>query len=280
MNDIGATEVAKRLKCQGLTLTIIPPAMSGLSAKWRVEGHMEGMRSLLAECKQLKEEHCEDCCCAQSWAALGITKYTGKSIPEEIEALKERAQKAEARCADQKRILDNIQKSVESGPDMVELDRLRTEAARWQALRPEVQIFAEAMERKLRENDHKGGWDDMPSRWLRGRLAGEVRELEAAIAAYIDKIDICNREQDLSKSRQAILSECADIANFAMMIADNCKSLVAAAALGCSPLAWLMTPERIKALEQVLKYVHKDIEYEVSETDEEVLRSMLAEAKQ
>ena len=29
--------------------------------------------------------HCEDCCCARSWEALGIDTYTGRSIPEEIE---------------------------------------------------------------------------------------------------------------------------------------------------------------------------------------------------
>lgn len=32
--------------------------------------------------------HCLDCCCARSWAALGITKMTGKSIPEHIEEIK------------------------------------------------------------------------------------------------------------------------------------------------------------------------------------------------
>ena len=31
--------------------------------------------------------HCKDCCCAQIWAALGITKYTGKSLVEHIEEL-------------------------------------------------------------------------------------------------------------------------------------------------------------------------------------------------
>lgn len=35
------------------------------------------------------EEHCKDCCCAQSWAALGITEYTGKSIPEHISELRQ-----------------------------------------------------------------------------------------------------------------------------------------------------------------------------------------------
>lgn len=30
------------------------------------------------------ENHCADCCCAQSWKALGVTQYDGKSIPEHI----------------------------------------------------------------------------------------------------------------------------------------------------------------------------------------------------
>jgi uncharacterized coiled-coil DUF342 family protein len=32
--------------------------------------------------------HCKDCCCARSWRALGVTEYTGKSIPEHIDELK------------------------------------------------------------------------------------------------------------------------------------------------------------------------------------------------
>ena len=35
-----------------------------------------------------EKEHCKDCCCARSWKALGITQYTGKSIPEHIDALR------------------------------------------------------------------------------------------------------------------------------------------------------------------------------------------------
>ena len=34
------------------------------------------------------DQHCKDCCCARSWAALGITAYTGKSISEHIDDLK------------------------------------------------------------------------------------------------------------------------------------------------------------------------------------------------
>lgn len=37
----------------------------------------------------IEVDHCKDCCCAQSWKALGITSYTGKSIPEHIRELAE-----------------------------------------------------------------------------------------------------------------------------------------------------------------------------------------------
>jgi hypothetical protein len=36
----------------------------------------------------MSDNHCKDCCCARSWAALGITEYDGKSIPEHISALR------------------------------------------------------------------------------------------------------------------------------------------------------------------------------------------------
>jgi len=46
-------------------------------------------------------EHCEDCCCAQAWEALGVKEFTGMSIPEHIstlraerDALKESLEKA------------------------------------------------------------------------------------------------------------------------------------------------------------------------------------------
>lgn len=35
-----------------------------------------------------RAEHCVDCCCARSWKALGIDKYTGLSIPEHIEKMR------------------------------------------------------------------------------------------------------------------------------------------------------------------------------------------------
>ena len=35
-----------------------------------------------------EKEHCKDCCCARSWRALGISEYTGKSIPDHISELR------------------------------------------------------------------------------------------------------------------------------------------------------------------------------------------------
>ena len=172
---------------------------------------------------------------------------------------------------------------LENGNDLRErAQKAEAEAARWQGLRPEVQIFAEAMERKLRQNDHKGGWENMPLGWLRGRLGEETKELDVSITAYIDEIECCG---DLSKPRQAILLECADVANFAMMIAANCKGLEAAAALG-KPRAWAMTDERIKALDEaanLLAWAISEatlVEKREARSARAMLRDMLAEAKQ
>lgn len=46
-------------------------------------------RTLERDNQQLRDAHCKDCCCAQSWKALGVCEYTGKSIPEHIEQLRE-----------------------------------------------------------------------------------------------------------------------------------------------------------------------------------------------
>lgn len=74
-------------------------------------------------------------------------------------------------------------------------------------IRQEVLKFAQWMEKKLQENDHKGGWETMETDWLIGRIDEELCELRRKV-----KEEAPNRH---------IARECADIANFAMMIADN-----------------------------------------------------------
>ena len=72
-------------------------------------------------------------------------------------------------------------------------------------VRNSVDWFAKQMERKLKINDYKGGWKKCELQYLSMRLTQERKELTDAIA---------------SKDFQKIIDECADIANFAMMIAD------------------------------------------------------------
>jgi NTP pyrophosphatase (non-canonical NTP hydrolase) len=76
-------------------------------------------------------------------------------------------------------------------------------------LRDPLARFAIEMERQLRANDHKTGWTDCEQRWLLNRLKQETAELERALT-----------------SGKNIVKETADVANFAMMIADNALEYV------------------------------------------------------
>ena len=74
---------------------------------------------------------------------------------------------------------------------------------------PCVQWFANEMQRELHANNHKTGWDNLSQKWLLNRLKQEVGELERAV-----------------ESGKNIVSEAADVANFAMMIADKSQEQV------------------------------------------------------
>jgi len=86
-----------------------------------------------------------------------------------------------------------------------------------QGLRVEVRLFAEAMERQLKENDHKGGWDEESITWLLSRVREETDEL----AGVLYKLRKTNpgSAQRAALAKDA-LHEAADVGNFAMMIAD------------------------------------------------------------
>jgi len=78
-------------------------------------------------------------------------------------------------------------------------------------MRPILKWFAGEMEKKLRENDHKGGWNSCDVDWLVSRMTEELQELDDVVQQY---------RQGFA-SREEVRRECADVANFAMMIADN-----------------------------------------------------------
>ena len=81
--------------------------------------------------------------------------------------------------------------------------------------RKEVLSFAETMESRLRRHDDSRGdsWKDSGADWLFDRLKEEVAELKLAVAGnYCDE------------TLQARINEAADVANFAMFIAENAKN--------------------------------------------------------
>ncbi len=86
-------------------------------------------------------------------------------------------------------------------------------------LRPEVAAFAMLMEEKLLLNDHRPGWKNDAVGALVARLYEEVRELVCAARDPRDR-DPADRRDPAEIGREA-----ADVANFAMMIADVCGGL-------------------------------------------------------
>ena len=77
-------------------------------------------------------------------------------------------------------------------------------------VRPAVHWFAGQMEQKLQAHDHKGGWENTLPERLMCLLVKEVGELSSGLEAW--------RMDD--QWANAVIAECADVANFTMMIAD------------------------------------------------------------
>jgi len=68
-------------------------------------------------------------------------------------------------------------------------------------------FFTDAMRTELMRHLDRPGWEDEPLEFLWRRLFEELGELKAEIAN--------------GKPRAVIVKECADVANFLMMIADT-----------------------------------------------------------
>jgi hypothetical protein len=77
--------------------------------------------------------------------------------------------------------------------------------------RASVLWFAEQMELALRRNDHKGGWEAMGKEILVDLCADELDELRQCWDKATGK---------QVRSSSDIIAEAADVANFAMMVAD------------------------------------------------------------
>lgn len=83
-------------------------------------------------------------------------------------------------------------------------------------LRDGLQWFAETMELTLRAHDHqKIGWSHLSAKWITKRIVDEAGEARRACETY--------RKSGSVLSRDRAIRECADVANFAMMLADNLR---------------------------------------------------------
>jgi hypothetical protein len=89
-----------------------------------------------------------------------------------------------------------------------ELAKLEEQARQAAFLRPAVLWFATEMEKCLQANDHKGGWEHCEDVYLVDRLYDEIEELEEAL---------------VHEDPERIIREAGDVANFAMMLADQAR---------------------------------------------------------
>lgn len=103
--------------------------------------------------------------------------------------------------------------------------------------------FQKLMWKKLMANQHKGGWSNLTIRFLLERLKTEIEELEEnldAISSHnepLEQVLVGGENQEVrdmlrrvtltrcERLREESSLECADIANFAMFIADNLGQL-------------------------------------------------------
>lgn len=150
-----------RIQCGGCEQSMTPEEIIDMAERFDDhEGAKEIMGWLLEhidsqdkEIKRLKDNHCKDCCCARSWEALGITEYTGRSIPEEIIRLREQVIKNRDIATDLQYICDDQDEEIKRLEEA-----LVEERARW--------MYPYSMPRweTLQEGDHHvltlGGIED------------------------------------------------------------------------------------------------------------------------
>lgn len=82
------------------------------------------------------------------------------------------------------------------------------------------------MERMLVDNDDKGGWDRCTMFWLLDKVSEEVREArDAVITLAVKMLDRSAASDYPSREFECLIDEAADIANYAMMVADRARKM-------------------------------------------------------
>lgn len=133
----------------------------------------------------------------------GVARENGDFVKEKVHCSCCELARQEA----QERVPSWIHERVVEGNKQLrgQLDEIKIVSGAITEVRSEVLAFAIEMEKVLRMNDHKGGWKEIGVEFLFRRLKDECNELGR-----------CGGED-----KNEIVKEAVDIANFAMMIADN-----------------------------------------------------------
>lgn len=89
-------------------------------------------------------------------------------------------------------------------------------------VRKEVEWFASVMEGVLQDNDERGGWSKCSMFWLLERIEEQVKSAREAVVELSVK-----RFEGLEAGNEfrVLIKEAADIANFAMMVADRAQKI-------------------------------------------------------
>lgn len=83
-------------------------------------------------------------------------------------------------------------------------------------MRPALKVFATRMEEELKKNDFRGTWKNEDPRSMMAKLWDEVYDLDTQLDKYN------HGEGD----PEQILKEAADVANYAMFVADVCLASI------------------------------------------------------
>ena len=90
---------------------------------------------------------------------------------------------------------------------------------------PVLKWFGKKCRAKLAQpqNQRKSSWREMTFPQLMKRLREEVSELHDETKLYREYLGLSNAESATIQFRQNVIDEAADVANFAMMIADKAR---------------------------------------------------------
>jgi NTP pyrophosphatase (non-canonical NTP hydrolase) len=159
---------------------------------------------------------------------IALTREYGDAV--QLMAMIERsrsAQPAASEAGDKWEVIGPAAASDSETNEMAALRALpqaREDAQPVAALRPVVLAFAHLMEAKLKENDWKRGWKKDSALALLGRLREETAELDEKVQAR-SRFQLAINPPPALRLNELIANEAADVANFAMMVADVCGGL-------------------------------------------------------